>query len=70
VGDSELLDGHDGKAHVRLLVLLVDTKEYASHVLLELHVEEKELEREEGEPLDQPIDMGELDALGEAMMLL
>jgi Leu/Phe-tRNA-protein transferase len=50
-------------------VLLVDTNENASHVLLALLVEENELERDPGEELlDQPIDMGELNAFGDAMM--
>ena len=71
VGDRVLLDGHEGNAQVRTLLLLVEAKENASHVLeLELLVDEKELERDpEDEALDQPIDMGELDAFGEAMVV-
>jgi hypothetical protein len=64
-----LLDGHEGNAHVTLLLLLPDTKENASHVVLVLQFEEMELRRDpEDEVSDQPIDMGELDAFGEAMM--
>lgn len=73
VGDSELRDGHDGNAHARLGLLLVETNEYSSQMLPELVVLENEPEREDvevGEAPGQPIDIGELDAFGEDMMLV
>jgi hypothetical protein len=48
--------------------LLVEVKEYASHVLSELLVEESELERDDGETPGKPIDMGNVDAFGDDIL--
>lgn len=73
-GDNELREGQDGNAHARLGLLLVETNEYSSQMLLELVVLENDPEREDveeevGEAPGQPIDIGELDAFGEDIVV-